>query len=282
MEAFFVSDLHGKKDRYNKLFSKIISEKPQVVFLGGDLYPSFQELLKTNESFFDDFFVPGFQNIQKTLGTDYPSVFIILGNDDPATEAYKFELDQYKTLWNYIHFKTVDYKGIKIVGYSFIPPTPFLNKDWEVYDVSRYVDPGCVHPTEGKRSIDPDRDIEFSTIKNDLETLTKDIKYFDETVFLFHSPPYQTNLDRAGLDNMFFDHVPLDVNVGSIAIKEFIEEKQPLLTLHGHIHESTRITGCWKHIIGKTVSFNAAIDTNKLSIIIFDLKNPKDARQEIL
>ena len=130
MEAFFVSYLHGKKDRYHQLLSKIIYEKPEVVYLRGDLYPSFQELLKTNESFFDDVFVPGFQNIQKTLGTDYPSVFIILGNDDPATEAYKFELDQYKTLWNYIHFKTVDYKGIKIVGYSFIPPTPFLNKDW--------------------------------------------------------------------------------------------------------------------------------------------------------
>jgi Icc-related predicted phosphoesterase len=81
---------------------------------------------------------------------------------------------------------------------------------------------------------------------------------------------------------MFIDHVPLDVNVGSIAIKEFIEEKQPLLTLHGHIHESTRITGSWKHILGKTISFNASIDTNNLSIIIFDLKNPKNARQEIL
>jgi Icc-related predicted phosphoesterase len=34
---FFVSDLHGKKDRYEKLFNKIEAEKPASVFLGGDL-----------------------------------------------------------------------------------------------------------------------------------------------------------------------------------------------------------------------------------------------------
>jgi len=34
--------------------------------------------------------------------------------------------------------------------------------------------------------------------------------------------------------------------VGSIAVRRFIEERQPLLTLHGHIHESARLTGDWR------------------------------------
>ncbi len=34
------------------------------------------------------------------------------------------------------------------------------------------------------------------------------------------------------------DHVPLDLHVGSMAVRRFIESRQPMLTLHGHIHES--------------------------------------------
>ena len=54
------------------------------------------------------------------------------------------------------------------------------------------------------------------------------------------------------------DHIPLDVHVGSIAIKRFIEAKQPMLTLHGHVHESTRLTGNWQQHIGNT--FGPTID----------------------
>ena len=39
MLCFFVSDLHGKIDRYQKLFSFIKTEKPAAVFIGGDLFP---------------------------------------------------------------------------------------------------------------------------------------------------------------------------------------------------------------------------------------------------
>ncbi|PLX09550.1 MAG: hypothetical protein C0596_03200 [Marinilabiliales bacterium] len=281
MKAFFVSDLHGKESRYRKLCERIKADKPEVVFFGGDLYPSFKDMIKSEQSFFDDIFLTYFKNLKVELKEDYPKMFIILGNDDPKLEEDRFFDKKYTEYWSYINNQKVKFKDWNIFGYAFVPPTPFLNKDWEVYDVSRYVDPGCIHPTEGKRTVDPGRDIEYSTIKKDIEKLTEGFKP-EKSLFLFHSPPYQTNLDRAALDNMYFDHVPLDVHVGSIAIKEFIEQKQPFITMHGHIHESSRITGEWKQIFGKTVSFNAAIDSNKLSIIIFDLKNTNNARREIL
>jgi Icc-related predicted phosphoesterase len=97
-----------------------------------------------------------------------------------------------------------------------------------------------------------------------------------KTIFLFHSPPYNSNLDRAALDDKIVDHVPVDVHVGSIAIQRFIKKKQPLLTLHGHVHESTRLTGYWKQRFGKTYSFNAAHDGPELALIRFrsdDLEN---------
>ncbi|HNQ67766.1 MAG TPA: metallophosphoesterase [Bacteroidales bacterium] len=279
-KAVHTSDLHGKKEIYGKLFTYIKNEVPDIVFLGGDLYPSFRDMQNQNDDFFEDFLVPNFTNLKQELKDKYPIICIILGNDDPAPEEKKFKKPEYCNLWNYINCGKLKYKKYTIYGYSYIPPTPFLYKDWELYDVSRYVDPGCVHPTEGIRSIDPGRDIDFASIKKDLEDLTAN-QNLENAIFLFHSPPYKTNLDRAALDNKFVDYIPLDVNVGSIAIKELIESRQPLLTLHGHIHESTTLTGHWKEIIGKTYCFNAATELKALSIIEFDLDNFNNAIRKI-
>ena len=98
----------------------------------------------------------------------------------------------------------------------------------------------------------------------------------EKTIFLFHSPPYKSYLDRAALDGKIIDHAPVDVHVGSIAIKRFIEKRQPFITLHGHVHESTRLTGHWKERFGKTYSFNAGHDGSELALIRFctdDLEN---------
>jgi hypothetical protein len=46
--------------------------------------------------------------------------------------------------------------------------------------------------------------------------------------------------------SVWFDHVPLDVHVGSVAVRRFIEDRRPLLTLHGHIPESALLTGSWR------------------------------------
>ncbi len=37
--CFFVSDLHGRRARYEALFAAIAAERPAAVFLGGDLLP---------------------------------------------------------------------------------------------------------------------------------------------------------------------------------------------------------------------------------------------------
>jgi len=78
------------------------------------------------------------------------------------------------------------------------------------------------------------------------------------------------------------DNMPLDVHVGSVAIRELIEEKQPLLTLHGHIHESTRRTGKWKQRIGRTWMFNASHGGTELSLVKFDTGNLKKAERVLL
>ena len=101
-------------------------------------------------------------------------------------------------------------------------------------------------------------------------------------VFLFHSPPYKTNLDRADIEGRKVDHAPVDPHVGSIAIRRFIEEKQPLLTLHGHVHESPGLTGSWKDRIGRTILMSAAHDGPELALIRIDLEDPGAAERELI
>jgi Icc-related predicted phosphoesterase len=280
MYSFFVSDLHGVINRYEKLFNIIQTERPEIVFIGGDILPSYTHKLSSSnefEDFIDEYLLKNLYLLKEKMKDEYPEVFLILGNDDLKTEEEKL-IDTSKTkIFNYISNDKKEYKGIKIFGYSYVPPTPFLLKDWEKYDVSRYVDPGCVPPDEGFRSVNVEEsEIKYSTIKDDLDKLTKG-EDLSNTVFLFHSPPYKTNLDRVANDGKFYEHVPLDLYAGSIAIKRFIEERQPMLTLHGHIHESTRLKGSWKDKIGKTNCFNASHDGPELSLIKFDLNNIDDA-----
>lgn len=279
--CFFATDLHGHTDRFEKLFAEIRKDKPAMLFLGGDLLPHGFGIKSGFEDFFHDFLLKEFRALMHEMKKDYPKVFLILGNDDPRINENDFILAANSGVWEYMHEKKIQFSGLDVYGYAYVPPTPFRLKDWERYDVSRYADPGCMHPLEGGFSIEPEGDIEYQTIQGDLEKLSGDDD-LSRSVFLFHSPPYETHLDRAALDGKMIDHVPLDVHVGSIAIRRFIEDRQPLLSLHGHIHESSRITGHWKEKLGDTLMINAAWGGPELSLVRFDPNKPEEAERQLL
>jgi Icc-related predicted phosphoesterase len=270
--CFFVTDLHGSSHRYETLFRLLEAEQPRALFMGGDLLPhGFSTLGAGGGGFLEDVFFHGFRRLRDKLGDDAPRVFLILGNDDGRTEEEAFRAGEDEGLWQYIHGRRVDFEGRQVYGYAYVPPTPFLLKDWERYDISRFVDVGCVSPERGKRSVPvPENEIRYATIAKDLTQLTGDDD-LSRAVMLFHSPPHETALDRAGLDGRMVDHVPLDVHVGSVAVRRFIESRQPMLTLHGHIHESARITGRWQERIGRTICLGAAHDGPELAVVSFGL-----------
>jgi Icc-related predicted phosphoesterase len=283
--CFFVTDLHGHTDRYGKLFATILQEQPEGVFLGGDLLPSGMVSTyqgKAIKNFTLDYLIPEFKRIKNEMGIAYPTVFLILGNDDGKAPESDILQGENAGLWEYIHARSSHFGKYTIYGYSYVPPTPFMLKDWERYDVSRYFDPGCIPPEEGWRTIDiPQNEIIHATISKDLKQIAAGAD-LSNAIFLFHSPPYQTNLDRAGLDGRTIDHVQVDVHVGSIAIKRFILEKQPLLTLHGHVHESAHRTGSWKDKIGNTICFSAAHGGPELALVRFDPSQPENATRELI
>jgi len=284
--CFFASDLHGRVDRYEILFERIAEEKPQAVFLGGDLLPPgmarLSKLQTVTDDFINKYLVVKLESIRRKMGDAYPRIFIILGNDDARIEEAAMLDVATRGIWSYIHEQRHILHDFSIYGYACIPPSPYQLKDWERYDVSRHVDPGCIAPTEGWRSVPAARhEIEYGTITKDLARLVADDP-MQKAVFLFHCPPYKTALDRADLDGRMIDYVPLDVNIGSIAIERFIKSKQPAVTLHGHVHESTRLTGSWREKIGRTWCFQAAHDGPELSLVRLDLENPETAERELL
>ena len=280
-ECFFVSDLHGKTDRYEKLFGAISGERPAAVFIGGDILPSIGSTAPFHD-FLSDFLYTGLDRLRSSMGDSYPAIFIIPGNDDYHSIVEEIDALADTGLLFSMHGRSKPFGGWKIFGYAFTPPSPFMLKDWEKYDVSRFTDPGCVSPEEGRYTFEiPDSEKRYATIAADLESLAGS-EDLGSAVFLFHAPPYRTKLDRADLDGRYIDHVPMDVNVGSIAMRRFIEERQPLLTLHGHIHESARLTGAWKDSIGETVMFSGAHDGPELALVRFCLEDPGKAERELI
>ena len=281
LPSFFVSDLHGRTARYRTLFDLVRKEKPRGVFFGGDLLPHGMDLSwrtsPQQEDFLEDFVIPELRQLKKDLGEEYPRMFFILGNDDPRIHEETLFAAEKENLLEYIHSRKVEYGPFRVYGYSCIPPSPFQLKDWERYDVSRFVDPGCVSPEEGRRSAGPDNQvIRHTTIALELEELTGDDD-LTGAICLFHCPPYGGHLDRAALDGKSVDHVPLDVHIGSIAIQRFIAERQPLTTLHGHVHESRSLTGHWRETKGRTHSISAATEGARLALVRFDPHHPEDA-----
>lgn len=277
--CFFASDLHGRRARYERLFAAARRERPRALFLGGDLLP---HGLEGASAFLKEVLLPGFLDLGARLGGEAPRVFLIPGNDDPRSEEEALLAGERSGAWELLVGRRVEWEGRAVFGYPFVPPTPFLLKDWERYDVSRFVDPGSVPPGEGRRTVAADpREVELATIARDLERLAGD-EDLTQAVFLFHSPPYRTALDRAALDGRTVDHAPLDVHVGSVAIRRFLEARQPLLALSGHVHESARLTGAWRERIGRTWCLSAAHDGEELALVRFTPEDPGAATRELL
>ena len=87
-----------------------------------------------------------------------------------------------------------------------------------------------------------------------IEAMAKQVPDPSRAIFNLHCPPYNSGLDEApAIDaDLKLLHGGRALRpVGSTAVRQAIEKHQPLLSLHGHIHESK---GAVK--LGKTLSIN--------------------------
>ena len=91
------------------------------------------------------------------------------------------------------------------------------------------------------------RDISEEELQTRIDDLANRIKQMDRAIFDIHVPPYDTGIDDAPELTedmqmiMSASGEPQMIPVGSTAVREVILKHQPLLGLHGHIHESSGI-----------------------------------------
>jgi Icc-related predicted phosphoesterase len=101
------------------------------------------------------------------------------------------------------------------------------------------------------------RDVEEEVLEQKLNTLAGMIQHPERTIAILHVPPYGSGLDTCpeldeNLKIVAKGGQVVMKSAGSTAVKAFLEKVQPMLSLHGHIHESPG------HIhIGRTLSINA-------------------------
>ncbi|RLI72905.1 metallophosphoesterase [Archaeoglobales archaeon] len=96
------------------------------------------------------------------------------------------------------------------------------------------------------------RDLPEETLRKKIDELANQVENMGTCIFNIHVPPFRTPLDQAPLLEKDLQQKAQGVQpVGSIAVYEAIEKYQPLLSLHGHIHESR---GTVK--IGRTLCIN--------------------------
>jgi len=117
------------------------------------------------------------------------------------------------------------------------------------------------------------RDIEEDELKKKIDAMATQVKNMSNAIFCLHCPPYDTELDIAPkLDKDLRPVIQrggiVMIHVGCKAVREAVEQYQPLLALHGHIHESK---GASK--IGRTLCLNAGSEYSEgiLRGILIDL-----------
>lgn len=265
MRFIFTADLHGNLSQYQKVFEYAAQNRINTIIFGGDLTPKNPEL--RNPPAQKDF-------LQNTL---FPlikafngQVLLILGNDDYKRNIPFLEENQqnigYKLLYT-----PCQIEGYYFAGYTYVPYTPFVWKDWERRDLKTDTAANLRSDVRTQGFMDYDKpydilpDIMKNSIEEDLENLVKDIPAH-KLVLVTHAPPADTNTDltkdkRSGKV----------LHVGSYGIKKIIAEKQPLLTLHGHIHDSVQNSGIFPEVIGKTICASVSNDHLPASPYIIDI-----------
>jgi hypothetical protein len=83
------------------------------------------------------------------------------------------------------------------------------------------------------------REISDEMLAKKIESLASQIDNMENCIFALHDPPRDTSLDEAqAIDKNLKATMGDTMHVGSSSVRNAIIKYQPLLGLHGHIHES--------------------------------------------
>jgi Icc-related predicted phosphoesterase len=276
----YTSDLHGVLDLYRAAGDAAVRMHADALIFGGDLCPG----TPSGASQWLPIKQPEFLLYQLSPLLDewkqaHPTlrVFAIPGNDDCQTVQAAIEELAMNELIENLHQESRTLGAYTLVGLSYVPPTPFQLKDFERWDDAPDHEGDsysyrCVQGTpRGFEVID-----DFRSYLDSLPSMAEDLRRIPvkdpaHTVAVIHAPPFNTHCD------VLFD----GRHIGSKAVRSWIEKNQPLLTLHGHIHESPKLSGNFFDRIGSTTVINPGCDHTRPHLVFIDLDNPAELEHSL-
>ena len=276
----YTSDLHGVLDLYRGAGEAALRLHADALIFGGDLCPG----TPSAKSQWLPVQQPEFllQRLSPLLGEwkqAHPAlrVFAIPGNDDCQTVLPAMEELEMKGLLENLHQKARTLGAYTLVGLSFVPPTPFNLKDFERWDEGpeamsdSYSYRGVMGTPRGFAVID-----DFRSYLDSFPSLAQELKRIPiidpaHTVAVIHTPPFNTHCD------VLFD----GRHIGSRAVRSWIEKNHLRLTLHGHIHESPKLSRSFCDRIGSTTVINPGCDHTRAHLVLVDLDNPSELEHSL-
>jgi Icc-related predicted phosphoesterase len=269
LKLFYVTDLHGSEICWKKFLNAGAFYKADVVILGGDvtgkaMVPIVEKSDGTWEASLQDF--------RETLGSEdaieefekrvmnrgyYPirvsdEEYRAMQEDgDLVDKRFKQVMIEGTERWIAMAEEKMKGTGIRVIA------CPANDDMFEIDDVlagAEVVETGDEdHPMEleGFKIISMGwtnptpwhtfREAEEPDIAKRIETALQHADDPDFTIFNFHAPPYGSKLDNAPAitDQLTYVSGGQALRpVGSTSVRDAVVSYQPMLSLHGHIHES--------------------------------------------
>jgi Icc-related predicted phosphoesterase len=248
LKLLATNDVHQMSSKWKALVKEAILEKPDVVAIAGDIFP------KDNGIPYQMYFVKHLKKYAEQIKLAGIDLVLTLGNDDNQLLIPEMEQGDKEGLWHYIDQKVIKLHGHEFVGMSLVPDYPFGYKYWcagEFADNPKKNEVQFMTPciiNEDNKFEDIDDYLQYLKDKPSIwESLTKladSVENMDNSIWLIHAPPSGMGLDVCAHGE----------RVGSLAVAKFIDEYQPLLSIHGHIHESPEYNGKkWKQKCNHTL-----------------------------
>ena len=296
---FFATDVHGSEKCWRKFINAGKVYKADILILGGDLtgkaiIPIVKENNRYRVSFLDQVLVvkeSDIKNIMELIRDKglYPYVLSREEYEEYASNPAKveklfIELSK-QVLKDWVAWADRKLEEYGLVAYvcpgnddrlevdSVIDEAKRIiraeSKVLEVFKGIEMISTGWTNPTPWKTP----RECSEEELYERIKAMAEKIKDVQSSIFNLHAPPYNSKLDEAPeLDEKLRPKYGgrATVPVGSKAVRRAIEEYQPMLGLHGHIHESRGVTR-----IGRTICLNpgSSYDQGILLGYLIDIEN---------
>jgi Icc-related predicted phosphoesterase len=266
---YFVTDVHGSDRCFRKFLNAGKFYGVQHLILGGDitgktLVPIERTPRGFSATFNDQSFVDMTDHDRQQLEArirdhgQYPVVgerdeLLALADEELLEDAFRVAVVEGMRRWVELAETRLRGTGIR----CFI--TPGNDDYWEIdaalqgSDVVEFVEGRCVRlddnhemVTTGYSNLTPwesPRELDEPALAERLAGMLEAVEDPASLVAVLHPPPYGSELDQAPVIDRDFNvkttgGQPDMGPVGSTAVRDFIEGVQPLLGLHGHVHES--------------------------------------------